>query len=366
MKVPFLDLKAPYLELKDEFDGAYTRVMESGWYILGRECDSFESEFAAYTGAKHCIGVGNGLDALHLILRSYDIGTGDEVIVPAHTFIATWLAVSYTGATPVPVEVDDLTYNIKPELIENAITSRTKAIIAVHLYGQPANMDAVNNIARKYNLKVVEDAAQAHGAKYKGRPVGSLGDAAGFSYYPGKNLGAMGDGGAISTNDSELADKLRILRSYGSKVKYNHELKGYNSRLDELQAAFLRAKLAKLDEWNERRKKVAAYYLSELGNLADVTLPHVPEWADPVWHLFVIQHERRDALQKFLADNGIGTLIHYPIPSHLSGAYADMKLQTGDFPVSEKIARNLLSLPIGPHLTDVQIQAVVSGIKNFG
>lgn len=256
MKVPFLNLKAPYLELQQELDAAYRRVMESGWYILGQEVEAFEAEFAAYCGTQYCVGVGNGLEALHLILRAMEIGQEDEVIVPANTYIATWLAVSYAGAIPVPVEPDEKTYNINPEQIEAAITPKTKAILAVHLYGQPANMDLINAIAKRYQLRVIEDAAQAHGARYKGRRVGGLGDAAGFSFYPGKNLGALGDGGAVTTNDCHLANKIRLLRNYGSRVKYFNEMKGFNSRLDELQAAFLRVKLTKLDEWNARRDQI--------------------------------------------------------------------------------------------------------------
>lgn len=321
MKVPFLNLKAPYLELQQDLDAAYGRVMESGWYILGQEVEAFEAEFAAYCGTQYCIGVGNGLEALHLILRAMEIGPGDEVIVPANTYIATWLAVSYAGAIPVPVEPDEKTYNINPKQIEAAITPNTKAILAVHLYGQPANMDLINEIARHYKLKVIEDAAQAHGSRYKGQRVGGLGDAAGFSFYPGKNLGALGDGGAVTTNDYELANKIRLLRNYGSRVKYLNEVKGFNSRLDELQAAFLRVKLTKLDEWNTRRAKVANQYLEKLSCLTDLILPSVPAWAEPVWHLFVVRHPKRFDLEKHLKNSGIGTLVHYPIPPHLSGAY---------------------------------------------
>jgi dTDP-4-amino-4,6-dideoxygalactose transaminase len=349
LRVPFVDLKAPYLELKEELDAAYLRVMESGWYVLGEEVRAFEEEFAGYCEAEHCVGVGNGLEALHLILRAYGIGRGDEVIVPANTYIATWLAVSYAGARPVPVEPDERTYNMNPELVEAAITPRTRAIVAVHLYGQPADMDPLNEIADQYGLKVVEDAAQAHGARYKGRRVGTLGDAAGFSFYPGKNLGAIGDGGAVVTDDTGLADEVRLLRNYGSRVKYHNEAKGFNSRLDELQAALLRVKLPMLDEWNARRRALATEYLEAL-NSAPITLPFVPGWAEPVWHLFVVRHPQRDALQKHLAGGGIGTLIHYPIPPHLSDAYADEDWKLGDFPVTEAAAGVVLSLPMGPHL----------------
>lgn len=359
MNIPFLDLRAPHEELRVALRDAFERVLDSGWYILGNEVKQFEQEFAEYCEADHCVGVGNGLEALHLILRAYEIGAGDEVIVPSNTYIATWLAVSYAGATPIPVEPDERTYNIDPTLIEAAITPRTKAIIAVHLYGQPADMDAINAIAKKHNLKVIEDAAQAHGARYKGKRVGALGDAAGFSFYPGKNLGAIGDGGAVTTNDLDLADKVRVLCNYGSSVKYHNEVKGFNSRLDELQAAFLREKLKKLDEWNGRRKVISAEYLSALRD-SNVILPHVPEWAEPVWHLFVIRNQQRDQLQKRLSEAGIGTMIHYPIPPHLQGAYAELGFGVGDFPIAERIHHEVLSLPIGPQLDDTGVAAVIA------
>jgi len=362
MKVPFLDLKPVYDELGVDLDAAYRRVMESGQYLLGGELEQFEAEFAAYCNAKFCIGVGNGLDALHLILKAYQIGAGDEVIVPTNTYIATWLAVSYTGATPVPVEPDSQTFNITAEEIEKAVTAKTKAIIPVHLYGQPADMNPIMGIARKYALKVIEDSAQAQGARYTGRRTGSLGDVAAISFYPAKNIGAIGDGGAVTTSDAELADRIRILRNYGSKKKYENDCLGYNSRLDELQAAFLRVKLRKLDEWNERRRAVASRYLNELSGVVGLKLPCVPEWAKPVWHLFAVRHRRRDKLQAALAAAGVGTLIHYPIPPHLSGAYADAGWKTGDFPVAEEIAKTELSLPMGPHLgveeQEIAIQAL--------
>lgn len=362
MQVSFLDLKAPYLELKEELDAAYQRVMDSGWYILGREVEAFEQEFAAYCETKYCVGVGNGLESLHLILRAMEIGAGDEVIVPANTYIATWLAVSYVGATPIPVEPDTNTYNIDPNKIEAAITSKTKAILAVHLYGQPADMDAINEIANRHNLRVIEDAAQAHGARYKNRRIGSLGNAAGFSFYPGKNLGAFGDGGAVTTNNQQLADKIRLLRNYGSCVKYQNEIKGFNSRLDELQAAFLRVKLTKLDEWNGRREQLAQYYLEKLAGITNLKLPYVPEWAKPVWHLFVITHPQRDRLKSHLDMVGIGNLIHYPIPPHLSDAYnskTEKFWKSGSYPITEKIAAEILSLPIYPHLSPKELQRVI-------
>ena len=365
MSVPFLDLKATYLELQPELDKAYQTVMNSGWYIIGQEVKAFETEFASYCEAKHCIGVGNGLDALFLILRALDIGAGDEVIVPANTYIATWLAVSYVGATPVPVEPSEKTYNIDPQLIEAAITPRTKAIFAVHLYGQPADMDGINQIAKKHGLKVIEDAAQAHGAKYKGRKVGSLGAAAGFSFYPGKNLGAFGDGGAVTTNDDELADKIRVIANYGSRVKYHNEVQGVNSRLDELQAAFLRVKLTKLDEWNQRRQVIADSYLVGLSGLSGLVLPYVPEWAAPVWHLFVVGTSQREQLQQSLQAAGIGTIIHYPIPPHLSEAYGEMKDWAGQLPITAAAARTVLSLPIGPHLMAPGRDEVITAIQGF-
>jgi dTDP-4-amino-4,6-dideoxygalactose transaminase len=359
VKVPFLDFVQPYEELKAELDEAYFRFMRSAWYILGREVEAFEQEFAAYCGVKHCIGVGNGLEALHLILRAYGIGEGDEVIVPSNTYIATWLAVSYTGATPVPVEPDAKTFNLDPARIEAAITPRTKAIMPVHLYGQPADMEPIMAIGRARGLKVIEDNAQSQGALYKGRRTGSLGDSAGNSFYPGKNLGAFGDAGAVTTDDAQLADAVRTLRNYGSKKKYYNERIGYNSRLDELQAAFLRAKLKKLDEWNGRRSKVAEGYLAKLKDVPGLTLPFVPSWAEPVWHLFVVRHPQRDAFQERLTQAGIGTLIHYPVPPHLSGAYADAGWKAGAFPLAEAMANSVLSLPIGPHLAREQADQVV-------
>jgi dTDP-4-amino-4,6-dideoxygalactose transaminase len=360
MNVPFLDLHRPYLELKAELDEAYRRVMLSGWYILGAEVEAFEKEYAEYCEVEYCIGVGNGLEALHLILRGYGIGEGDEVIVPSNTYIATWLAVTYAGATPVPVEPDEKTYNINPGRIEQAITSRTRAIIPVHLYGQPVDMEPVMQIAARYGLKVIEDNAQAQGALYKGRRTGSLGHAAGHSFYPGKNMGAFGDGGAVTTNDPVLAVRVRALRNYGSKKKYYNELKGYNSRLDELQAAFLRVKLKKLDEWNARRRMVAGNYMEKLSDVQGIGLPHVPDWAVPVWHLFVIRHSDRDALQARLNEAGIGILLHYPVPPHLSDAYAEARHLTGSLPIAEDLARTVLSIPMGPHLTSEQTRLVVS------
>lgn len=365
MKVPFLDLCSVHRACAPELDAAYQRVLKSGWFILGKELEAFEADFALYCGAEVCVGVGNGLDALHLILRAMGIGPGDEVIVPANTFIATWLAVSYAGAKPVPVEPDEKTYNIDPGRIEAAITVRTKAIMPVHLYGQPADMDTINDLAEGHGLKVIEDAAQAHGARYKGRPVGSLGHAAAFSFYPGKNLGAIGDAGAVVTNDPALADKVRVLRNYGSRRKYYNEVKGFNSRLDELQAALLRVKLAKLDKWNGQRRQIAAEYCSGLRQVKDLVLPYVPDWAEPVWHLYVVRYRKRDALQQHLQAAGVSTLIHYPIPPHLSPAHSDLGYGPGALPITERLANEVLSIPIGPHLTEEQVGAVIQGVREF-
>lgn len=361
MMVPFLDLKATYLELQNELDEAYRRVMNSGWYVLGNEVEAFEDEFAAFCGVRHCVGVGNGLDALNLILRAAGIGKGDEVLVPSNTYIATWLAVSYTGATPVPVEPDETTYNINPDRIEQAITKRTKAIIPVHLYGQTADMDAISRLAARHNLLVIEDAAQAHGAQLRGRRTGSLGHAAGFSFYPGKNLGAFGDGGAITTDDPELAERAKMLRNYGSRLKYYNDEKGVNSRLDELQAALLRVKLRHLDEWNERRRAIAGCYRKHLAG-ANLALPCVAEASGHVWHLFVVRHSDRDRLHQHLASAGVGTLIHYPVPPHLQPAYREAGLCEGSLPISERLHREVLSLPIGPHLSSEQVLRVVEGV----
>jgi dTDP-4-amino-4,6-dideoxygalactose transaminase len=362
--IPFLDLRATYLELKDDLDAAYARFMNSGWYVLGEEVEAFETEFAQYCGVDYCIGVSNGLDALRLMLEAYGVGSGDEVIVPSNTYIATWLAVSQVGATPVPVEPDPAICNIDPARIEAAITPRTVAILPVHLYGQPADMDPIKAIADRHGLLVLEDGAQAHGARYKGRRVGALGHAAGISFYPGKNLGAFGDAGAVTTNDPAIAEKLRTLRNYGSKRKYFNEVKGYNCRLDGIQAAFLRVKLARLDEWNDRRRRIAESYLAGLKSVGGLQLPFVPDWADPVWHLFAVRHPQRDALQAHLNSAGIGTLVHYPVPPHRSEAYASDQ-NWGDLPIAESIANTTLSLPIGPHMEHSSVERLCSEIAKF-
>ena len=363
MNIPFLELKPTYIELKTELDEAYHRVLDSGWYLLGRELEAFESDFAQYCGVRHCLGVGNGLDALSLILRGYDIGPGDEVIVPSHTFIATWLGVTLAGAAPIPVEVNPRTYNLDPARVEAAITPHQGDLACASLRPD-GDMDPILAIARRHGLKVVEDAAQAHGARYKGRLAGALGDAAAFSFYPGKNLGAFSDAGAVTTNDPQLAERLARLRNYGSKIKYQHEEVGLNSRMDELQAAFLRVKLRHLDEWNARRSEIAHAYLSHLSD-SPFCLPLVPSWATPVWHLFVIRHPQRDVLQQKLAAAGIGTLIHYPVPPHLSRAYAATQPQLGALPVCESLAETVLSLPIGPHLTSLQIDTVINTLGSI-
>ena len=363
MNVPFLDIKAAYTELQPEIDAAIKRVLDSGWYILSEEVDHFEQDFALFCEAKQCVGVANGLDALHLALLALGVGAGDEVIVPSNTYIATWLAVSQCGATPIPVEPDAATYNIDPARIEAAITPRTKVILPVHLYGQPCDMDPILAIARKHGLKVLEDGAQAHGAKYKGKRLGAHGDIVAWSFYPGKNLGAFGDGGAITTNDAELADRIRVLRNYGSRVKYVNDVRGFNSRLDPIHAAAMRVKLKVLDAWNARRAGIANRYKKELSGLS-LILPFVPDWAEPAWHLFVIQHPQRDALQKALGEAGVGTLIHYPIPPHLQQAYAEAGYVKGQFPLAEQIANQCLSLPIGPHLDATSVTAVIQALKS--
>lgn len=362
MKVPFLDIGLLNLPIRGELNAAYTRVMDSGWFIMGPELAAFESKFAAYSNVKHCIGLGNGLDALHLLLRSYGVGSGDEVIVPSNTFIATWLAVTQCGATPVPVEPDIETHNIDPALVAAAITPRTRAIMPVHLYGQPADMDPINDLAAKHGLIVIEDAAQAQGALYKGRRVGSLGHAAGTSFYPGKNLGALGDGGAVLTNDDVIAEKVRRLRNYGSTVKYQHELAGYNSRLDELQSAFLIEKLKVLDEWNAKRREIADTY-SLLLDGCNCVLPFVPSFAEPVWHLYVIRSKQRDALKVYLEQHGISTVIHYPIPPHQQACFPNYGNRT--LAAAEMLSGEVLSLPLSPALRNDEIERVCNVVRDF-
>ncbi len=364
MTVRFLDLEAAYLELKGPIDHAVGTVLRRGRYILGTEVSRFEQVYADFVGARHCIGVGSGLDALQLTLRAMGVGHGDEVIVPSNTYIATWLAVTLVGGRPVPVEPDELTYNLDPDLLEAAISPRTRAVIPVHLYGQSADMDSILEVCASHELRVLEDAAQAHGAKYRGEHVGSIGDATAWSFYPTKNLGAMGDGGAVTTDDDELADRLRLIRNYGSRRKYDNEVPGANSRLDELQAAILRVKLDHLDEWNARRRRVADRYRAGLRETG-LTLPVVAPWGEPVWHVFVVRTPARDALQEHLRQAGVETLIHYPVPPHLQGAFASLDLPAGSNPISEAIHREVLSLPMGPHLADDDVDTVIEAVRAF-
>lgn len=364
MKIPFVTFLPMEKELNDELRGAFDRVFTRSWYIEGVEDEAFEKAFAEYCGAGNCVGVGNGLDALMLSLKALGIGDGDEVIVPSNTYIATALAVTYVGATPVFVEPKIETFNIDPNLIEAAITEKTKAIMPVHLYGQACDMDSIMSIAHKYGLKVVEDCAQAHGATYKGQKVGTFGDAAGFSFYPGKNLGALGDAGAVVTNDKELADKIRALGNYGSDYKYHHIYKGNNSRLDELQAAFLAAKLPHLDRMNVERRRIAAKYSDGIKN-EKVILPYVPEDMVPVWHIYGIRCKERDALEKHLNDKGIGTNKHYPIPMHMQECYRDLGIEQGSLPIAEEISATELSIPMYYGMTDEEIQYVIDAINEF-
>lgn len=360
--VPFLDLRPAYLEIKEELDVALHRVLESGRYLLGQELDAFEAEFASYVGTRHCIGVASGLDALTLCLRALGVGAGDEVIVPSHTFIATWLAVTTVGARPVPAEPHPRTFNLDAAAVEEALTPSTAAILPVHLYGQPADMDPLAEVALRHGLPIVEDAAQAHGAVYRQKKVGAIGRAAAWSFYPGKNLGALADGGAVTTNDDHVAESIRRLRNYGSVVKYRHETLGCNSRLDEVQAAVLRVKLRHLDDWNARRRHIAMSYLAGLSGM-NLTLPFVPPWAAPVWHLFVVRSPRRNQLFASLQGQGIQCLIHYPIPPHLQQAYAFLGLSAGRFPVARAISDEVLSLPIGPHMSGDSVDRVIAAVQ---
>jgi dTDP-4-amino-4,6-dideoxygalactose transaminase len=360
-RVPFIDLQAAHEEMDGELEAAVARVVGSAWFLLGPELEEFEREFAAYCGTRHCVGVATGLSAIELILRAAGIGPGDEVIVPAYTWVATWLAVSATGAEPVGVEVGP-TYNIDPGAIAAAITPRTAAILPVHLRGEPADMDAIDAIAARHDLLVIEDAAQAHGARHRGRRAGSLGDAAAFSFYPAKNLGALGDGGAVTTDDDELAEKVRLLRNYGMKTRYEIETAGVNSRLAEIQAAALRAKLPRLDRWNRQRGEHAAAYRQAFDEREGIVVPPTPPWADPVWHLFIVNHRDRDACRVALGAAGIETLVHYPVLPHLSGAYDGERWAPGSFPIAEGLARTTLSLPLYPQLSPQGREAVAEAV----
>ena len=365
MNVPSLELKPAYEELRGALDAAYRRVMDSGRYLFGPELEAFESEYAHSVGTAHCVGVANGLEALQMALMAMGVGPGDEVVVPSNGYIATWLAATHVGATVVPCEPDEKTYNLDPHRLESVLTEKTKAVIPINLYGQAADVDAITAIARARSVLVLEDAAQSHGASYRGRQAGSLADAAGVSFYPTKNLGAFADAGAVTTSNTELAEKIRFIRNYGSKIRYQNEVVGLNSRLDELQAAFLRVRLARLDEWNTRRRRLATIYLHQLHGVGDLILPCVPPWSEPVWHLFVVRTAKRDALRRHLAALGIGTDIHYPTPPHLSGAYLFRGWKPGDFPIAERLASEVVSLPIGPHLTTEQVDFVCAGVRSF-
>lgn len=364
MKIPFVSFEAMHEEIETSVFEKFQEVYRKNWFIQGSEVEQFEREFATYCGAEYCIGCGNGLDALMLILKAYGIGEGDEVIVPSNTFIATALAVSYTGAKPVFVEPSIETYTINPAAIEEKVTACTKAIMAVHLYGQPAQMDAIMDIAKKHGLKVIEDSAQAHGATYHGKRTGSLGDAAGFSFYPGKNLGALGDGGAVVTSDRELADKVRALGNYGSDYKYHHIYKGNNSRLDEVQAAFLRIKLRELERWNKERVRIAGRYCEGIQN-PKITLPTVDRDCTHVYHIFAVRCEQRDELDRYLSEKGIGTNKHYPIPIHLQGAYEELAIPEGTLPIAEEISRTQLSLPMYYGMSEEEISYVITCINEW-
>lgn len=363
MRVPFVSFEKMHEEISGDIKETFNNVFNKNWFINGDEVSNFEKEFAEYCGTKYCIGCGNGLDALMLILKAYDIGIGDEVIIPANTFIATALAVSYVGADVVLVDCND-SYNIDTNKIKEAITSKTKAIIAVHLYGAPADMDAINSIAKEYNLIVLEDAAQAHGAIYKGMKVGALGDGAAFSFYPGKNLGALGDGGAVVTNNKEIADKVRAISNYGSREKYHHIYKGVNSRLDEVQASLLRVKLKQLDKWNNERVNIVNKYIKNL-NEVSIILPKVNEDCESVWHLFVIRTDNRDDLQEYLNKKGIETSVHYPIPIHLQEAYNELGKKKGSYVIAEDYSEKILSLPIWYGISDEQILYVCNAINEW-
>ena len=362
--IEFLNLRQVNDNHADAIREAIDRVLRSGWYVLGTECESFEREFAEFCDAQHAVGVANGLDALTLSLRALDIGPGDEVIVPSNTFIATWLAVSYVGATPVPVEPIERTFNIDPNRIEAAITPRTRAIVPVHLYGQPADLDPILDIARRRGLRVIEDAAQAHGARYQGQRIGGHGDAVCWSFYPGKNLGALGDAGAVTTNDPALAARLRVLRNYGSKVKYHHEETGVNSRLDEIQAAILRVKLPALEAGNKHRADIARAYTDSLKGL-DIGLPSVPANCEPAWHLYVVRHHQRDTFAQRLAESGVATVIHYPVSPHLQPAYASLGIPRGSLPIAETLQSQVLSLPMGPTQSREHTKTVISTVKTI-
>lgn len=364
MVVQFVDLKPLEKELEKELKSAFERVLATSMYVKGEENDCFEKAFASYNGVKYCVGTSNGLDSLILALKALNIKEGDEVLVPSNTYIATALAVTYVGANPIFVEPDITTFNIDPNKIEEKITKKTKAIMPVHLYGQPCDMDPILKLASDYNLYVIEDCAQAHGATYKGKKIGTFGNVAGFSFYPGKNLGALGDAGAVITNNKKIADAIRAMGNYGSDYKYHHILKGSNNRLDELQAAFLSAKIPSLDKVNNERRKIAKRYLTEIKNEM-IILPYVPDYANPVWHVFGVRCNERDRLEKYLNEKGIMTNKHYPIPMHLQKCYADMNIKKGELPIAEEISATELSLPMYYGMSDKEIAYVIEMINDF-
>lgn len=367
MNVPFLEIGKSYKELRTEIDAAISQVLKDGWYILGKNVESFEKVFATYCKVKYCIGVGNGMDALELILRAYNIGPGDEVIVPANTYIATALVVNLVGATPILVEPELQTYNIDPKKIEAAVTKKTKAVIAVHLYGQCAQTTAIRKICQTHKIKLIEDAAQAHGAMHSGKKAGSLGDAAGFSFYPGKNLGAFGDAGCVTTNNSEVASYIRLARNYGSKKKYHNLMKGFNSRLDEIQAAILKIKLKYLNQWNKRRYEIAQFYLRQINpdNNPNFILPEQLSGNKHVWHVFAVRTKKRKQFIEYLREREISTIIHYPLPFYLQPAYKELSKLKDKFPISNQIANEIVSLPIGPHLQKKEMEHVVKTVNAF-
>jgi len=364
-RVSFLDVGAGYRELRAEIDEAVQRVLDSGWYILGPEVEAFEREYAEYVGAKHCVGVGNGLEAMTLTLRAWGIGPGDEVIVPANTYIATWLAVTQVGAKLVPCELDPATYNLDPSRVERALSARTKVVMPVHLYGQAADLTSITQVLKGTGVRVLDDAAQGHGALHAGKRVGAIADATAWSFYPGKNLGALGDAGAVTTNDEALAESLRVLRNYGSRTKYQNDVAGFNSRMDPLQAAVLRAKLPHLDAWNDRRAAIAARYTQAFADLPWLTLPIVPSHSRPAWHLYVVRCRFRNELQEHLQALGVQTLIHYPIPPHRQQAYAGLGLTDDDYQHTLAIHDTILSLPLGPQLPSADVEHVIASVRSF-
>jgi dTDP-4-amino-4,6-dideoxygalactose transaminase len=365
MSIPFLSFTPQHAPLRAEILAAIAQVYDNQWYVLGEQVKAFEAAYSLFNKVAHTVGVANGLDALHLALEALDVQAGDEVIVPSNTYIATWLAISFVGGVPVPVEPDPHTYNLDPTRLEAAITPRTKGIMPVHLYGQACEMSAIQAVANRHGLWIVEDNAQAQGATWEGQPTGSFGQVNGTSFYPGKNLGALGDAGAVTTNDERLAGKIRTLRNYGSQKKYFNEVIGHNSRLDELQAAVLRVKLPHLPAWTEQRQQVAQLYSQQLAGLGDLVLPATATGATHVYHLYVVRTAQRDALQQYLAEQGVGTLIHYPVPPHRQEAYAHLGIAAGTYPIAEELAATSLSLPMWPGMTPAHVTTVATALRAF-